>query len=448
MLNLLKNIVSKYNRVIILGFGREGKSTYRIVRQALPMVSVVIADANLAVIKEPELENDANLQFVVGEDYLLSLTEKAVVFKSPGVVFDRELLHSESLLTSQTDLFLRRFGKRTIGVSGTKGKSTTSSLIYHFLKENNRKTVLLGNIGIPAFDKIEEIDEETWVVFELSAHQLEYVTCSPHIAVLLNVFPEHLDYFSEMEKYAHAKKNLFAFQQKEGLLVLPLSMKTFVDTACSRLITVSADNIASDARLDGAQGLFFKGIKFDHVKWPLKGLHNRLNVLMAISAASETNLEVVKMIKVLPEFRPLPHRLEYLGEHAGITYYNDSISTVPASAMAAVESLDNIGTIILGGYDRGLDYQELVVFLMNSEIESFVFVGKSGMRMMELFDKARKPNLFWFDTFPNAVKKAIAVTKPGKICLLSPASASYDEFHNFEHRGDTFRQLVLTYPKK
>lgn len=448
MFELLKAIIKGYQRIIILGFGREGRSTYRTIRRVFPDIALVVADANMSVKPDSETVGDNHLTFVTGSHYLQCLTEKAVVFKSPGVSFNPDSLHPESLLTSQTDLFIKQYGHRTIGVSGTKGKSTTSSLIFHFLSKNNLDAVLLGNIGIPAFDKIDEINDKTWIVFELSAHQLQYVQHSPHIAVLLNIFPEHLDYFTHIDNYTRAKKNLFAFQQHRDVLIRPNAMKALGEEADSVQVTVADHGDFADLNLDENDGFRFFGVRYTAIQWPLVGHHNKINTLMAIAAGNKTGLEVEEMLQVLPSFRPLPHRLEYVAELNGITYYNDSISTVPASAMAAVEALKEVGSIILGGYDRGLDYSELVSFLMKSEVEHFVFIGKAGKSMLDLFDREVKPNLFWFDNFSDGVLKAIQQTKPGKICLLSPAAASYDEFHNFEHRGDKFRELVRSHHGK
>jgi len=448
MLELLKAIIKGYRRIIILGFGREGRSTYRTIRRVFPDITLVVADANMSVKQESETVGDNHVTFVTGSHYLQCLTEKAVVFKSPGVSFNPDSLHPESLLTSQTDLFIQHYGNQTIGVSGTKGKSTTSSLIFHFLSQNKLDAVLLGNIGIPAFDKIDEINDKTWIVFELSAHQLQYVQHSPHIAVLLNIFPEHLDYFTHIDNYTQAKKNLFAFQQPRDVLIRPYAMKALGEEADSVQVTVADHGDFADINLDENDGFRFFGVRYTAIQWPLVGHHNRINTLMAIAAGNKAGMEVEEMLQVLPSFRSLPHRLEYVAEFNGITYYNDSISTVPASAMAAVEALKEVGTIILGGYDRGLDYIELVSFLMNSKVEYFVFIGKAGKSMLDLFSREVKPNLFWFDNFSDGVLKAIQQTKPGKICLLSPAAASYDEFHNFEHRGDKFRELVRSHHGK
>jgi UDP-N-acetylmuramoylalanine--D-glutamate ligase len=443
MIDLLSPLVHKYDLVVLLGFGREGRSTYKLLRRFFSELPLIIADANMTVFKEMESENDPNLRFVTGSDYLNILNEKALVFKSPGVKLPKDILHPESLLTSQTDLFIQKFHKQMIGVSGTKGKSTTSSLVAYLLKNTGRDAVLLGNIGIPAFDKLDDINPETWIVFELSAHQLQHVRHSPHIAILLNIFPEHLDYFDGFEPYQQAKMNLYGFQNVNDFLVLPLALqKQIVDTKGK--VLCFADHETNDRCFWFNESSFcFKGKTYPFPPLNLKGQHNKSNVMAAILAVTIAGVEVEDALIVLPEFKGLAHRLEYVRERDGIIFYNDSISTIPASTIAAIETLHDVGSLILGGFDRGLDYRGLVQFLENSDIKNIVFVGQAGQRMMKLFKHQFEGELYAAETFVQAVCWAQHHTPIGRICLLSPAAASYDEFHNFEHRGDTFKRLVI-----
>ncbi len=443
MIDLLKRTLDGFDHTVILGFGREGRSTYRLLRRHFPGLVLTIADANLTVAEDELLKGDPYVEFSTGKDYLNILTGKSVVFKSPGVLLPKKLLSHESVLTSQTDLFIQRFGKQMIGVSGTKGKSTTSSLIYHLLKSTGRKTVLLGNIGIPAFDKIDEIEPDTHIVFELSAHQLQHVHHSPHVAVLLNIFPEHLDYFSSFDEYRQAKLNLFRYQSADDLLIVSGDTLLNGEKGRSQLIPFFNHSVSGAACLLSDAEFLLHEIKYHFSEMQLVGLHNKANVLAALLALIPLGVSVEEMLQVLPQFKGLPHRLEYVGMVDGIRYYNDSISTIPASAMAAIEALNNVGSIILGGYDRGLDYSELVSYLEKSGLACCVFVGSAGKRMKELFSPNFAGQLIVADSFPHAVDEARSHTPKGKICLLSPAAASYDEFHNFEHRGDTFKKFVL-----
>jgi len=366
MIDLLKRTLDGFDHTVILGFGREGRSTYRLLRRYFPGLVLTIADANLTVAEDELLKGDPYVEFSTGKDYLNVLTGKSVVFKSPGVLLPKKLLSHESVLTSQTDLFIQKFGKQLVGVSGTKGKSTTSSLIYHLLKNTGRKAVLLGNIGIPAFDKIDEIDTDTHIVFELSAHQLQHVHHSPHVAVLLNIFPEHLDYFSSFDEYRQAKLNLFRYQSADNLLIVSGDTLLNGEKGRSQLIPFYNHSVSGAACLLSDAEFFLKGKKYRFPEMQLVGLHNKANVLAALLALVPLGVSVEEMLQALPDFKGLPHRLEFVGTVHDIHFYNDSISTIPASAMAAIEALNNVGSIILGGYDRRLDYGELVSYLEKS----------------------------------------------------------------------------------
>lgn len=443
MINLLKEVLSGHDSLIILGFGREGKSTYRLIRRWFPQFSITIADVNMAVAQDELITGDVNVEFSTGSEYLNVLGKKAVVFKSPGVSVNGTMIHPDSVFTSQTNLFIERFHQQIIGISGTKGKSTTSTLIHYLLENNGLNTVLLGNIGVPAFDKLDEISKDTWIVFELSAHQLQNVHHSPHIAVLLNVFPEHLDYFTSFEAYRDAKYNLFAFQTPDDLLIIEHELGKQIPQPIGAKLAFSMTDPISDVVMLGQDDFLFRGRQYSFPSLQLVGLHNRLNVLAAVMAVSQTGLEITAALSKLPDFRGLPHRLEFVGEKNGVTYYNDSISTIPASAMAAINALQHVGSIILGGFDRGLEYDDLVLFIEKSDVKCVVFVGKAGKRMQKLFTSEFKGDLYWADSFEQAVGLASDHTPKGSICLLSPAAASYDQFHNFEHRGDTFKELVF-----
>jgi UDP-N-acetylmuramoylalanine--D-glutamate ligase len=321
---------------------------------------------------------------------------------------------------------LKCYASQVVGVTGTKGKSTTVSLITHFLKAVGKKTLLIGNIGVPAFDMIDAIEKDTIIVYELSAHQLEYLHRSPHIAVLLNVFPEHLDYFYSYNNYCKAKFNIYKFQNKEDCLIANESLISKIPDRKHRFIEVSHDTY--DLKIK---------------KSPLMGDHNIININAALLAANEVGVSINDAINSLDSFMSLPHRLENIGEFRGITFINDSISTVPESTIAAVKAFGNIDTLILGGYDRRLDYSQLIEFLETSNIRNFIFLGMAGDRMFDIFGTDTTKRLFKANSIESAFKIIVQNTAKGSICLLSPAAASYDQFHNFEHRGDTFKALAV-----
>ncbi len=411
-------------KILILGFGKEGRATLKKLRQWFPEMIIGVADKNTELIS---VLHEKHLVLHLGEDYLKSIYDYDVVIKSPGISLENvqtEKIH----ITSQTDIFLTTFRNRIIGVTGTKGKSTTASLIYHFLKSAQKKSVLLGNIGVPAFEKLDVIDDDTIIVYELSAHQLQNVHNSPHIAVLLNIFPEHLDFFKSFEDYRAAKFNINRFQQKGDLLVVEKTLKNQI--------------INSIPQVEFIENEFY------HENIPLKGSHNLKNIEAAVKAVQKLGISAVKALKSLSSFKPLPHRLEYVGNYGRIDFYNDSIATVPEAVIEAVKTLENVDTIILGGYDRGLDYAELLCFLRdNKNVRNLIFTGKAGEIMYQMIMTQPKngKKYFFVDNMGQAFDIIKKYTPENGTCLLSPAAASYDMYHNFEHRGDIFKTFAKNF---
>jgi len=433
--------------ILILGFGKEGQSTYKLIRRYYPEIQLYIADKNESIKDLELIKGDKNLVFNLGTTYQSQLNHFPIIIKSPGVQFDKKINHNH--LYSQTDLFLDFFRDRTIGVTGTKGKSTTSSLIHHLLINTGKKSKLLGNIGVPPFNMIDEAEDDTIIVFEMSAHQLEYVNHSPHIGALLNIFPEHLDYFKSFKEYQKAKYNIFRFQKNTDYAI---TQNTFSDKVNSHSLLFGPKNSDQLSVFYEDNELVFPLANHRYLietnQLALRGRHNVLNIMAAMLAVSCVGVDYNESFKYLKSFKPLLHRLEFVGSFDGIDFYNDSISTVPESTTAAVQTLNPVKTLILGGFDRGLDYTDLVKFLNESEVEHFLFLGKAGDAMFNIFQRNHSmKNLVKVKTVQEAVNYAMQHTGQGT-CLLSPAAASYDQFHNFEHRGDTYKKAIENYTHK
>jgi len=397
----------KDKKIAILGFGREGKSSYRFIRNYL-------SDKHLAIHDKEFFElNDSNTTIIFGENYLQNLNDYDIILKTPGISFTQINYFIEpEKISSQTALFLQYYGNQTIGITGTKGKSTTASLIAHILKENGKKTVLAGNIGVPLFDIIKNIEHQTIVVAELSAHQLEFVRHSPHIAVLLNLYQEHLDHFNSFSSYMQAKLNITKYQKEYDILVYNKE-----DEWINKLLT--QHNFTR--KLFPYSGKIKNNAAFTTCKW----LH-----------ISDKEIETA-----FASFIPLEHRQEFVGEKHGIRFYNDSISTVPEATIYALETLKEVDTLLLGGFDRGIDYQILYDYLNENPVENIVFMGPAGMRMKTEWETGI--NYIVENDMQKIIHFAIQNTHKGKICLLSPAAASYNQYKNFEERGKLFKQCVL-----
>ena len=424
-------------RILILGFGREGKSTLRFLNKYLSDAVVAVADKN-------EMEG---VQYF-GTGYLESMYDYDIIIKTPGISlkdFDTKGVE----ITSQTDLFLSQFHAQTIGITGTKGKSTTTSLIYHLLKSSGRDAILTGNIGIPCFDVMEDIKPDSIVVYELSAHQLEYVHNSPRVGVLLNIFEEHLDHFGSMSRYAATKLNIMRYMGEDDTAVIH---ETLMEDAWRLFV----NNIVFS--------LFDTDDLIDRTALPLIGAHNLLNVKAALLACYAYGVDIRELVPHLYTFKPLEHRLEPVGTFDGVTFVNDSISTIPQAAISACQALGRVDFLLLGGFDRGIDYQPLVDYLKEHSVPHLLFTGKAGERMMQLIAKVPElvegptqkakapepvegPTLYYYPTMEEAFAYLSAHAQPSDVCLLSPAASSYDQYKNFEERGRKFKALAKSFKR-
>ena len=427
-------LVEKFlgKRILILGFGREGSSSFRFLRGVVPEADLSVADSNIAL-SETLSELIPKEKIILGPDYLQSISQFDVVLQSPGISLkDVPRIPEKLWLTSQTDLFLRMFRDQCIGVTGTKGKSTTASLVHHLLLETGHDTLFGGNIGLPLLDLVPQVGKETIVVLELSCHQLEFVRYSPHVAVLLNLFEEHLDHYRDFIAYQRAKYNIVRFQREGDWFVCPDS-----DSRVEALME----------EFPPKSSLCRFGKRFPSCleNFPLKGEHNRRNAEAALLAvkAAVPDFPIGSCGGILQRFHSLPHRLEYVGRVDGIDFYNDSISTIPQAAIAAVEAIGHVDTLILGGMDRGVDYTPLLSLMRGSQVRNFLFTGQAGRRMMSMTEPVPGKIFLFFEKYEELVDAAFRLTARGKVCLLSPAAPSYDAFKNFEERGSVFKKLVL-----
>lgn len=432
MKKVLKQIITNKN-ILILGFGREGKSTLREVLALGGFLSVAISDAK-DIPSEIKAEIPENVSYITGPGYLDCLDEFDVVFKSPGVVLKKPAAEYKALITAQMDIFIEAYRDNIIGITGTKGKSTTSSLIAHILKENGKNVLFAGNIGIPVFDICEQVEDDSVIVLEMSCHQLEFIKVSPRISVLLNIYEDHLDHYGTREKYAEAKKNIYRWQKKEDFLFTTAATLEECKDTPGRVIIIDK-SMAPFTDLAETGSL-------------LKGNHNILNAAFAYNVVKEFGIDGAGFMKAFPSFVGLPHRLQFIGSKDGIDYYDDSISTTVKSAISAVESIENAGTVLLGGMERNLEYDELIDYLLTSKLQRIVFMYSSGKRMYEMYrekfeEYPAAPEFCFEENLEEAVKNAMAYAKEGSAVILSPAAASYDHFKNFEERGDIYKNLIF-----
>lgn len=441
-------------KTAILGFGREGRSSYRFIRSLFPSSKITIADQNEDLRHDPAFSDDPNIDFHTGAGYLDNLHDFGLILKTPGIPLrDISSVISPDKITSQTGLFLSAFSKQIIGVTGTKGKSTTSTLIDHILKYAEKDSLLMGNMGRPALDFAGETTPGTTVVYEMSSHQLEHTDTSPHIAVLLNLYQEHLDAYDSFLDYQMAKWNIAKFQKSEDFFIYnaddELTAKLLKDfPPSSSCFGFSMEKEVERGCFIRDEKVIFRDGGRDEIifdltkKRKLPGDHNIRNIMAAASVCRILGIDPVITAEAIAGFRGLEHRLEDCGIHNGIHFYNDSIATIPEACIAAVKALEKVDILILGGFDRGIDYSGLASFLESSGICHLIMTGDAGKRIKDLLKQKKDQHIYLsehFDDFTEVLKK---VGKPGMVCLLSPAAASYDEFANFEMRGKRFKELL------
>lgn len=390
---------------LILGYGKEGKATKEYLKKYHANLKIGITD-------EKQRKN-----------YLIKQKDFDIAIKTPGI--PKDLLKIPH--TTATNIFFSKItGKNTIiGITGSKGKSTTSSLIFAILKESGKDVRLLGNIGKPMLEELmKPVKKDVIFVLELSSYQLDDITFPPNISVVTNLFPEHMDYHKGAKNYFNAKKNIINFQGKNDYFIFNPNNKK---------------SAAWAKECNGKAVPFIKSIPLDDSELPLIGEHNKDNMKAAIAAAKIFNINDSIIKSAIKKFKGLPHRLEFIGEFKGIKFYDDAISTTPDSTIMAIRSISNIETIFLGGQDRGYDFSNLEKTIKKYKIKNVVLFPDSGKGM---FKKNDKLNILKTSNMSEAVKFAYKNTNQGGVCLLSCASPSYSLWKNFEEKGDQFKYFV------
>ncbi len=431
---ICKSVAGK--NVLILGFGREGKSTCNFLKKHAECASITIADSRM-------IDGVDGVLLKCGKDYQKDIEKYDIIIKSPGIVLENANEKLLSKLTSQTELFFMCYRNQIIGITGTKGKSTTSTLIYHILKSKSDNCILMGNIGIPSFDMLDNIDENTVIVYELSCHQLEYTKISPKTAVLLNLYPEHLDHYGTYEKYTAAKENIYRYQKNGDLLVCNADILPKAYNGKLMSITMTGKN--ADITVDGRNiCLGTENVHIGEENTLLVGNHNVFNIAVCYAICREYGVKKEEFLSYLKTYKPLAHRLEYLGEKDGIKYYDDSISTICETTIQALESLKNVGSVIIGGMDRGIDYTPLVEYMKTADVDNIILIPDTGNRICKMLSHTDvKADVVSADSLKEAVEKAKTITQKGKVCIMSPAAASYGFFKNFEERGEAFYKYIF-----
>lgn len=399
--------LQRYKKILILGYAREGRATERFLKKFVPEAEILIADQST----DPQ--------------YLERQYEADLVVKTPAI--PKHLVTVP--YTTATNLFFANAHRPIVGITGSKGKSTTTSLIAAMLKAAGKNVRLVGNIGHAALEELcEEVDQDVIFVMELSSYQLDDIQYSPHIAVFVSFFPEHLDYHGSRAEYFKAKSQITLHQTKEDLFIYHPGYP----------------EIAALAERTEARAIpFRREPPFSLEQIPLEGEHNVQNVLGAITVCESLGVSVAVMEQAIRAFQPLPYRLKNIGTYRGITFYDDALATAPEATIFAIQALKKVETIFLGGTDRGYDFTELAAVIQGAGIKNIVLFPDTGAKMKALLDQAGYPVRFLETvSMEEAVKFAYTYTSSGAICLLSTASPSYRLWKNYEEKGDLFTKFV------
>lgn len=456
--NLSENWRGK--KIAIIGFGIEGKETFDFLR--VKGATVTIFDK----LSKKELEkrygyddlSKTGATFVFGDDYLQKLKGFDIIIRTPFMRPDqkevKKAVENGALLMSQIGIFLESCPCPVIGVTGTKGKGTTSTLIYKMLKESGKDAFLGGNIGLPALSFLNKLKKSSIVVLELSSFQLMDLTKSPNTAVVLNVTREHLDWHRSVKEYRDAKKPIVSFQKKTDYAIANGEYKIsreHIRLSKGKKLFFSKDKLAQDGCFVENEKIMLKigGNKIeimDVSDVKLRGRHNLENITAATLAAylNGSNLDVIR--KVIRNFKGLEHRLELVGKADGVLYYNDSFSTVPETAIAAVNSFTEPLILIAGGSYKGSDYRDIGNVIRKSNVKSLILIGDMASEIETAVRSAKGGKMPKIINGAKNMKEILKIAKreavSGDVVLLSPACASFGMFKNYKERGNQFKEGV------
>jgi len=450
----------KNKKIAVIGLGVEGLSSALFLAKRGAIVSVLdqkkenkLDPSFLKILREKDI------RIFGSEDYLKNLKEYDLVVRSPGVKL--ELLGkyvSKDKITSQIKIFFDLCPCPIIGVTGTKGKGTTSSLIYEMLRKEGFDAYLGGNIGSPPLDFLNKLNAQSKVVLELSSFQLQDLSKSPHIAVILMITSEHLDYHKDTNEYVKAKRNILKFQTSSDAAIVnkdyPANNESDIHIE-GKVFQISRSGKVKEGCFVDNEKIFvsipkgrFNTLKAEIIKTKdilLPGEHNLENVCAAAMAALLCGVSKENIVAVLKTFKGLEHRLKLVSEIDGVKFYDDSFSTIPETTIAAIKAFSDPEILILGGSSKNSDFRELgEVISSSNNIKAIIGIGIEWPRIKESI-KYHVSSIKYIEglkTMSKIVQKAHQLAKSGDVVLLSPACASFDMFKNYKDRGNQFKREV------
>ena len=456
----------RFRKIAIIGLGVSNIPLIDYMHEKKAKVTV-FDDREFEKIPEEITKKIENYKFEYsfGKDNLKKLKNFDIIFRSPSCLPTRtELVEEEkrgalvttekgAIVTTEIEMLMKMCPCKIVGVTGSDGKTTTTSLIYSILKEAGYNTYLGGNIGTPLFTKISEIKPDDIVVLELSSFQLMGMKVSPHIGVITNITPNHLNIHKDYQEYIDAKKNIFKYQKENDIIILNYDnaiTRECAKEALGKVVYFSGKNKLEDGLIvdDKIIKECKDGIRkhlLDTQEVLLRGEHNYENIATAL-AATRTLVDTDIAIKAIKKFKPVEHRLEFVREINKVKWYNDSVSSSPTRTIAGLKSFDEEIVLIAGGYDKNLDYTPIAKPIIDN-VKALILMGQTSGKIFEavkeeLEKQNKKLKIYMCNSLEETVNLAKKVSEPNQIVLFSPASASFDMFKNFADRGIQFKNLV------
>lgn len=425
-------------KIAILGYGIEGESVYRYYRQKYPDAVITAYDNN----NQPKNPPPADVAFVGGVRDFKNITADIAV-RTPAIPPMDIAVTGE--LTTATREFMNHCPVPVIGVTGTKGKGTTASLIKSIIDASGKQAWLVGNIGISGLDILSQIEPDDIVVYEMSSFQLWDLDVSPHVSVVLGIEPEHLDVHKSMEDYVGAKANIARYQKSDDIVIYKAG--NLYSKEISRLSSAIRVPYPNEETVHTRQGYFYYGEQelCSVVSLRLPGQHNIDNACAAIAAVWPWVKDKDVIESGIEAFQGLPHRLKYVKTVNGVSYYDDSIATTPGSAIAALTAFRQPKVIILGGSYKGANYDELAFKIAETNVRYVILIGSEAPKIEAALEKAdveQYINLGLEVTMDDVVRLAASHANPKDVVILSPACASFDMFVSYNDRGEQFIQAV------
>jgi UDP-N-acetylmuramoylalanine--D-glutamate ligase len=443
-------------KIAVLGFGLEGQDLSRFFLKQGAKITVFDQKEELDGKEYQELRK-AGVDFKLGKDCLQNLAAFKFIFRSPGFKrFLPEILAAEKqgmIVSSASKLFFELCPGRIIGVTGTKGKGTTATLIAEILKKDNQSAFLAGNVGQPMLNLLPRIKKGDWVVLELSSFQLQDLEQSPQIAVVLFIASEHLDYHQDQKEYIEAKANIVCHQKKNDIAVLnadDLTSSSFASLTPAKIFCFSRKKKVNGAYVQNREIYLFQEKLGSVDNLLLLGEHNWDNVCAAVLASSLTGATLESIKETIFSFKGLEHRLEYVKTINNIAFYNDSFSTTPETAIAAIKSFKKPLVLIAGGSEKGSDYSQLGQEITKSTVKTLILIGQMAEKIKKAVLTAGFQGEILFrpsKKMKEIVQLALNKADPGGVVLLSPACASFDMFEDYKDRGQQFKKYAQTLQK-